>query len=64
MTKKHFEAIAKIMKRYYARPEWYVKYSGNSVQILLNELINELADYMQDANPRFDRDRFTKACIS
>jgi len=47
MTRKHFEAIAKVLKRNEADPN----------------LIAEIAGVLADSNPRFDEKRFIKACI-
>jgi hypothetical protein len=62
MTKKHFKAIAEIIKgSMESRP-----YTGNSINkavIIHTEGIAEcLSHYFQQENPQFDRDRFLKAC--
>lgn len=46
MTKKHFQAIADILRDHDAKPE----------------LKSELARYFKSLNPRFNRDRFLQAC--
>jgi hypothetical protein len=50
MTKKHYEAIASIIE-YYAHDT-----------TVYNALANRLADYFAQDNPKFDRQRFLKAC--
>lgn len=47
MTKKHFEAIADIMKRYSHHPDW---------------IPTKLAEYFATINQNFDHYRFLKAC--
>ena len=46
MTKKHFEAIAAILK-------------ANNAPL---SLVMELAAYFETTNPNFDAERFVKAC--
>lgn len=48
MTKKHFEAIAKILKVQDASPE----------------LVYEFSLYFATTNPNFDAERFVKACLN
>jgi len=48
MTKKHFEAIAKILKAQNANLA----------------LVMELAAYFEFTNPNFDAERFVKACLN
>lgn len=47
MSRKNYEAIAKILKE--------AKYRDN--------IIDDLADYFEDDNPNFNRDRFIAACL-
>jgi hypothetical protein len=47
MTKKHFIALAKILKANHAPPS----------------LVTALADWLQTLNPNFDRERFVEACM-
>lgn len=58
MTRKHFEAIAKIIN---ARLAW-----ADAVQYgyidATQKIANEMADYFATQNPNFDRARFLKAC--
>lgn len=49
MTKKHFEAIAKIMATFKESPSMPI-------------IAYELANYFQRENPRFNRAKFLKAC--
>ena len=48
MTKKHFEAIAAILKAQNATPD----------------LVQALALYFATTNPNFDAERFVKACLN
>lgn len=54
MTKKHYEAIARVFRRNTDLPAA----AGAAVR----ETARELADVLQADNPRFDRDRFLTAC--
>jgi len=56
MTKKHYEAIAEVINDV-IRP-----YDERAVQNLVYDVTNDLADYFESDNPRFDRDRFLTAC--
>ena len=58
MTKKHFIAIAKIIRREYAL------YSGGYLpkKYAVKSVALELADYFKICNPRFDYDKFMEAC--
>ena len=47
MSKKDYEAIAAIMRE---------------SNLDLNDIENDLADYMAEDDPRFDRARFLAAC--
>lgn len=53
MTKKHFEAIAKILRK------WG---EGRMEPNKWIALVNDFADLCQAENPNFDRDRFKRAC--
>jgi hypothetical protein len=61
MTKKQFEAIAKILNRYTladpAPGTFDEGYADASFGIAV-----ELADYFETTNPLFDRERFLLAC--
>lgn len=62
MTKKHFSAIARIIAdsrdvypdALYSRDE--------AVDIVLDEVVDKLSTYFKAENPRFDAERFKKAC--
>jgi Fe-S-cluster formation regulator IscX/YfhJ len=56
MTKKHYEAIAQVINDE-IRP-----YSPEAVQSTTYNVINNLADYFADDNPKFNRERFLEAC--
>lgn len=51
-TRKHFKAVAKII----------AGNRGQGVEYTLDNIASELADYFATQNPRFDRNRFMKAC--
>ena len=57
MTRKDFERIAKIIN-----DQAKDVTTGISDRVLLNELANKFADNFKAENPRFDRDRFMRAC--
>ena len=58
MTKKHFKALAEIiiknLEALDGRPE--------ITKILLMDIALDIANYCQEQNPLFDRQRFLKAC--
>lgn len=55
MTKKHYEAIAKILHQ-------SVQYDFEGDYGLTTKVVNELADYFEQENPKFNRERFLQAC--
>jgi hypothetical protein len=57
MTKKHFEAIAKIIAKHYKAPRKGME------RTLLYNLSVDLANYMETENPNFDGSRFLGACM-
>ena len=61
LTRKHFKAIAEIVKNW----SFDVKY--NHIKLTETETIERiktrLADYFATENPNFDRQRFLKACM-
>lgn len=60
MTKKHFTAIAKIIKDNSTTIE---KADGTIMHVLpYSDTINALSDYFESENPQFDHDRFMEAC--
>lgn len=56
MTKKHYEAIAKIMN------EQGSKCHAIKLMGLQEQTCEQLADYFVTDNPKFDRTRFLQAC--
>ena len=54
MTKKHFKAIAEIIRK--AKTTQGID-AGSSAEVSI-----KLADYFQEGNPLFDADKFHKAC--
>ena len=68
MTKKHYEAIAGIL-RYYLElqiDEWdrrdLTPEECDALEQATYDIAERLADYFEQENPRFLRDRFLKAC--
>ena len=61
MTKKHFQAIAEILK------EEFEQYGPNTTartisKEISNDLAKKMADYFKSENANFDRSRFLSAC--
>ena len=68
LSKKHFEAIAKIRERRYRLlpsvnhfPDDPSFCAGQLHE--LEEVVSELCEYFSYENPNFDRCRFTAACF-
>ncbi|MDP2692306.1 MAG: hypothetical protein Q8O88_01540 [bacterium] len=64
-TKKTFIAVANILKkkREVITVEGNEAFSPNQIsEALLNGLCREFADHFSKQNPKFDRERFLKAC--
>lgn len=61
LSKKHYEAIAVIIEKYKSGVSGPVV-SADVFQIFADNLCQDLADYFKQDNPRFDRERFLKAC--
>ncbi len=61
MSKKDFKAIAKILNGgcMQAKPEHSF---GSNETVLSTIVIDDMADYLANTNPRFDRERFLAAC--
>lgn len=59
MTKKHFTAIASIMKK--NAKKYKIEYSTHA-ELIHNANCNQLADYFATVNPKFDSERFLAAC--
>jgi hypothetical protein len=57
MTKRHFEAIAKILKS--ARED---AIAIGETPLQTSDVALGMADYFANENPRFDRARFLTAC--
>ena len=54
MPRKHFEAIAEILRK---EAEWYAVTAPDPVA----SITEDIADYLATLNPRFDRARFLRA---
>jgi len=52
LTRKTFKAVAEIIE----------SNRGQGVEYTLDNIAEELADFFATQNPRFDRDKFLKAC--
>jgi len=61
MHRKQFQAIAQIFSDYNLAGEWLTPlyYGDKEVGALMTDLIK----YFKTQNPRFDEDKFAKACI-
>ena len=57
MTKRHFEAIAAIIRRLST-----IHVPDENGQGMLLTVTNDLADYFATVNSNFDRQRFLSAC--
>lgn len=65
MTRKHFKAIAEIIKQIYEARERSGDYQcGDDAWSLetLTMLVHELCDYFATQNEHFDKDKFQTAC--
>ena len=60
MTRRDFEAIAQIIST--LREDAIQDTRDLTKWIDSNDLVNQLADYLLNQNPRFDFDRFYNAC--
>jgi len=60
VTRKHFKAIAEILRVYRLNAQNDYDYDF-TVQNTINEIACKLADYFKFQNSRFDRVRFLKA---
>ena len=57
MTKKHFEAIAKIINNCRRiKPDYEL--------INTDEIVEQMANYMETQNENFNRDKFYQACYT
>lgn len=56
MTKRDFEAIAAAIKKQVDNA------AGKNAPLALAVLADEIADYCERSNPRFNRHKFLKAC--
>ena len=61
MSKKHYEAIAKIIRdnQHCLVVDYSTNYEGWQ-----DDMVTALADYFATQNPNFDRDKFIAACTS
>jgi hypothetical protein len=50
MTKKHFKKLASILK----------EMAENNID--LKELVSKIADFCEEENPRFSKEKFLKEC--
>ena len=61
LTKKHYKAIAKIVKSRYTSYDPYDPEEDNMAYGIEN-LMWSLADYFAKDNPQFDKNKFLTAC--
>lgn len=59
MTRKHYEAIAKLINHHTALP---MGLCNGVHQTACKVLANRIADFCEQDNPAFKRDAFIKAC--
>ena len=62
MSRRDFEAIAKIISELKEDSLYAVFDRDKNKWIDSDSLVNQLADYLLSQNPRFDYDRFYNAC--
>ena len=65
MSKKDFELIARVLKRCRADSEYHTALSGPQRRAAVASIDNasiDFADELAATNPRFDRERFLRAC--
>ena len=61
MTRKHFEAIARIISLRAGFDLSTVEYDAG-YNMAVSRVASDIADYFETENPRFNRARFLKAC--
>lgn len=61
MTRKHFQAIAEAVKRSSDRIS-FLDLEPSRMRLIMSIMADEMADSLANDNPRFDRERFLKAC--
>lgn len=59
MSKRHFEAVARVLRDALEHEQFADSRAGARVA---ESIARELADVFADENPRFDRARFLRAC--
>ena len=59
LTRKVFEQVAASVKKSVDKAD---RTYNDELRQFADDMACELADYFQRENPRFDRDRFMKAC--
>lgn len=64
MNKRHYEAVAKVIRRMYEEAERYALDVDHADGVFaLQDVVRALADCYEEENPRFDRERFFQAAL-
>ena len=61
MTRKHFEKLAEVLKDLKPRDEILAEQYGLGYYQAWSTAVSKIANFCEDSNPRFDRERFFKA---
>ena len=62
MTNKHYKAIAEILNKKFSEMDNSLCNGTQDVVPIQEEIVKELATFLKTDNPRFNLERFKKAC--
>ena len=63
MTRKHFEAVARILKAEKdAGPDYNLEHRRDVHEVTVSAIAHGLVEFFGTENERFDRERFLTAC--